>query len=636
MNGTEPACLRWWEADRDGREAHSEAWAALRKIQGAQGYRREADRFHMALFSDLRYVGVQGYGGRSGSYELADLIEGRLNENVIKPIVMTLHAEITDMVPVPRFVSEGGSSKMQREAAKRDKWMAGLFYLNKMERLVREMAFCGLVTGTGAIKFFEGAEFPEAESTFTPELWVDSHDAFYGTPRTLYQARMMDRNVLMARHPDHEEEIERAVASMPGQIDDHAWVYVDQSSDSNMIPVLESWHLPSGPGAGDGRHILAIEGATLVDEEWTEPHFPFVFWRAEARPVGFWGLGVPEDLFSQQLEVNRVLGARQSAMHYLSAPYVLVEKGSKVVKSHLVNLIGRVVEYLGTPPQVIAPSTIASDVFTHGDSVKASMYDQRGVSMLTARAEKPAGLNAAVAIREYADQKSKRLIEPIRSIRDAVLEAGERFVALSRQMAAADGGLRARCVVDDEMCDIEWDESVDENVFRLKITDSSALSRTLAGKLQDMSELRDLGVVTDPMEMREMLPIPDLETFRKRQLARVNLCRVIVEERILGDGKRVPVPGYWPLELAERVALDALLMEEAKVSPSEHLDKLREFLSDIQYRKTERDQAQQALAASQAAGAPAEQITPGGVGAASQQMPLPEGGGDGGGLAPAA
>jgi hypothetical protein len=596
-----------WYTGGSAEKQAEDLWQTAESVRGAQNYRREADRFHMSLFSDLRYVGISAYedtAGGVGPYDLADMLDGRLVENIIKPLIMTLQAEITENIPATRFVTTGSDHYLQQQADHRTQWVDGVKYASNFDKLVSEaLVLQGLTFGTGAIKFLEGDDYPLMEPAFTPELWVDPSEARYGTPRNLYQLKSYDREVARGLWPGHDREIDDAQDT---EMDHENWfLSASGPRNSNMITIAEGWHLPSATGANDGYHdVVTSEGSLLKKKErkWIHPWFPFVFWHGELRPRGFWGRGVPEDLAGQQIEVNKTLHARQLALH-LFTPGLLLERGSKIVKASLTNIIGRVLEYTGTKPDVFNPPVINAEVFKHSETIVQNMYDSWGVSMLSARAEKPAGLDSGRAIREYADQKSRRLIDAIRRVQYAVLESSNRIADMSREMAKErKDTLSMKTIVSESLQELSWDESIDKNVFEQQVMPVSGLSKSLSGRFADLQDLQSLQIVLGPDENLELLGLPDLKKFRERRLSRLSLCRTIVEERILKDGKNVAVPKHWPLDILQGVAMEALLEQEAKKKPSKYLDKLRQLLADIEFRKNELSQE---LAAKNAATVPA-------------------------------
>ena len=53
------------------------------------------------------------------------------------------------------------------------------------------------------------------------------------------------------------EELKTAIALAPIDNDDREYAY---DGGADQVLVTEAWHLPSGPDANDGRHVIAIEG----------------------------------------------------------------------------------------------------------------------------------------------------------------------------------------------------------------------------------------------------------------------------------------------------------------------------------------------------------------------------------------
>ena len=119
----------------------------------------------------------------------------------------------------------------------------------------------------------------------------------------MHQEKYVHKDVLKQMFPKFEMEIDRAsyVASGEGSY--------STSNIKDMIKVIESWHLKSGPNAKDGKHTICISDATLFEEEYYKDDFPFVFFRWNVRPVGFFGQGLAEQLSGLQLEINKTLGS---------------------------------------------------------------------------------------------------------------------------------------------------------------------------------------------------------------------------------------------------------------------------------------------------------------------------------------
>ena len=168
----------------------------------------------------------------------------------------------------------------------------------------------------------------------------------------------------------------------------------------DQIEVLEAWHLPSGEGATDGRHVICISNATLVDEQWDKGSFPFVFVRWTDPMLGFWGEGVACDIQGMQVEINKLLMKIQRAFHLMSVPRIYVENGSKIRKSFFNNEIGTIIPYTGQPPVQMTPPSLNREIFDHLERLYNRSFEIAGISQMAATSMKPAGLNSGAALRE--------------------------------------------------------------------------------------------------------------------------------------------------------------------------------------------------------------------------------------------
>src|SRR5262249_21243201 len=146
-------------------------------------------------------------------------------------------------------------------------------------------------------------------------------------------------------------------AAKGGNPDDGEWNF---SMTADQILVTEAWHLAERRG-GKGRHVVCIQGFTLLDEEWEGP-FPFAFMRWSEPVAGFFGVGLAEELIGIQNTINKLLLEIQRGQHLISGHW-LVESGSKVTASQINNDLASIVKYAGVMPQYNAPAIIAPEVY---------------------------------------------------------------------------------------------------------------------------------------------------------------------------------------------------------------------------------------------------------------------------------
>ena len=181
--------------------------------------------------------------------------------------------------------------------------------------------------------------------------------------------------------------------------------FVDRLSD--QIEVVEAWHLPSGPGASDGRHIIAIDQATLLDEPWESDKFPFCFVRWSPEPRGFYGVGLAEELLGIHLDVNTTIDKIERALELVATPQIWIEQGSRVKPTHMTDIPGAINTYSGTPPIYMAPPAVSPETYNYLNS-----QIQRGLQVARLSAQSmsgkiPSGLETGAAVREFHDIESE-------------------------------------------------------------------------------------------------------------------------------------------------------------------------------------------------------------------------------------
>jgi hypothetical protein len=543
-------------------------WSRFDHVLSLSRLRVELDRFHCSLYHDRAY---QGFGGNLSAAEaFLDGMAEKLNENVIFRVVQVLTAKLARQRPKPTVLTDGANWALQQRAKQYDKFIWATLHDQRVYELQRSSDLKMLLAGTGVI--YVGSEDGELVLEDVPpwELFVDPAESRYGKPRTLYRRSFIDRGQLVDQYPKHEREITEAGAASLSD----AFAATGRE-DADMVPVITGWRL--GSKEKPGKVGVAIEGQLLGElGEYKRDRFPFAVSRYAIAPEGFFGIGVVSQLVGLQVEHNRTLASRQHALRKLGAPHYAVERGSKIVKASISNRMEDVIEYTGQPPHVLTPGVINPETFQHGDRVKSAIFQNGGVSELAASAMKPAGLNSGKAIRAYADMQDDGLHDVMLRREQQILDVAELILDELEDLSEAGESVSATYVSSFGIEKIQFDDvKMDRDSMKLKVQPTSALSTSLAGKLEDLMDLRELGIVTDPQQMQELLQLPDLETNANRQNAMPDLIRHILEDEILGKGKSVVPEPTWNLDLCLKLSIETRLQAQLHNAPADRIELLR-------------------------------------------------------------
>ncbi len=560
----------WWTQTGDA--SASAVFAYLKKLDSEQSYVQAANFRNLRLYGNIEAGIMRGYSGYRTDDQSSTL--NRITLNIVQSMVDTVVSKITKNKPKPSFLTDGGDWSLQQKAKKLTQFIEGQFAATKF---YEKAAFCfkdACIEGTGAIKIYrEGVEI-KAERVFIDELKVDDKEAIYGEPRQLHQTKKIHRDVLCAMFPDHDAKIRQLGTAELSQYNSNS-----TNPQSDMLDVTESWKLRSSKESDDGHRQVACNGLQLEFEPWEHDYFPFVFFRYNKRPLGFWGQGIAEQLTGLQLEINKILRTIQVSMHLVSVPKIYVEASSNIVSAHLNNKIGGIVKYVGTAPIEGKLGSIPTELFAHLDRLYTRAYEIVGVSQLSANSQKPSGLDSGKALREYNDIESERFLEVGKGYEQAFLDATPIFIDLIKEIAEEEGEYKVKVKGKKFLETLDWKEvSLDEDMYLMQCFPTSALSTSPAGRLQDVQELLAAGFI-DKTDGMKLLDFPDLHQFYNFNNAGVEDIERAIELIIDKGDYETPEP-YQNLALGITKMQQAYLLYRSQSAPESKLELFRRWIED--------------------------------------------------------
>lgn len=573
----------WWTSRKD--ERHSNIFAYVSHLKKEQSYRTDDNIKNIRLYGNMDVLPTRAYSFLKN--QPSGATSNRVTMNVVQSMIDTVVSKITKNKPRPMFLTEGGDWSMQRKAKKLTQFVEGQFYSADFYQKSAVAFLHACIFGTSAMKIFRVGDKLHAENVFIDEIVVDDHEAIYGEPRQMHQIKYIHREILMQMFPGKKSFIE-----LIGKTTEEYLNYKQSyDTDADMIKVIESWHLPSGPDAKDGRHCITVENCTLVDEEYTRVKFPFIFFRWGLRPVGFFGQGISEQLQGIQVEINKILKTIQVSMHLVSIPKIFVEASSKIVTAHLNNKIGGIIKYTGAPPQPGQLGTIPPELFSHLDRLYQRCFEIVGVSQLAATSAKPAGLNSGKALRIYNDIETERFMSVAQRYEQAFLDAAKHFIDLAKEISDEGGNLKVKIKNGKFMDVIKWsDVDMDEDKYVMQLFPTSSLSQSPAGRLQEVQELLQAGFISKE-DGKKLLNFPDLEGFYNMENAGVEDIERQIELMIDKGEYQTPEP-YQNLTYGITKMQQAYLMFRAQNAPDERLDLFRRWIADADALLKEAKQAE--------------------------------------------
>ncbi len=570
---------KWWDCKEADMATH--VFGVVHKINEAKSYRTLNNVRFARLYQNMELIGLAA-GQFAKSIDNQSFLQNRVTYNVIKSCIDTAAAKLAKNKPRPFFLTDGGSWDMQRRGMRLTKYMEGLFDSigtgdgdnRTMYGLGRRGFVDAAVFGLGATKFFIENDNVKAERVLSNEIVVDDVEGRYEQPRQMHQEKLVHREILADTFPSkYRDKIMAAPSGVRGDS--------NGQSSADVVTVIESWHLPSIEGAKDGRKAISIENCTLDMDDWKKDYFPFAFQRWSPRLLGFEGAGLAEELIGIQLEINKMLRNIQISQHLMSVPQVWLEYASQTVTKHINNEKGGIKYYAGQPPIFMVPQAMSAEVYQHLETLYNKAFAITGISLLSAASAKPAGVDAAVAMRELQDIESERFQLVGLRYEDYYMDSTRICLDLLDDIAATGKNPAVRIKEGDKSAVVKWSEvKMPKDQYTLRPFPTALLPSTPVGKLQKVQEMMQAGF-WDKEESMELLDFPDIKSVVNLKTAQRRDLKRMIEDMIDGGEYQPPEP-FINLEMAKGLAQSYYLWGRSEGMPEARLELLRRFMEDVE------------------------------------------------------
>lgn len=569
----------WWKAE-DGALA-VELCGTAAYLKTNQTYRSRQIAANVRLYCGLS---VYSYAGSNVSQmnRTKTLPEDRPTFNLIQACTDTLVSRIGQDRPEPKFLTDGADYKQRHLAQRLNQFILGEFYQTKAYEKAIKMLRDGLITGTGALKVYEGDDGKVCvDRVMISNLYVDDNDSIDGEPQQLIQLCLMDRNKLLANNDKKAAKvIEGTPQSYPDNAPDSGRTTADQ------VMVVEGWKLPSGPdkeaaGYIAGRHTIATVNGTILDEEWHKPKFPFVFFNYSDPFLGFFGQGLATQLFGTQLTLNRILYTIAQAITLVGVPRVFIEQNAKVTKTAINNQLGVICTYSGTKPSYEVAPCNAPELYAERDKLIQYGFQQCGVSMMQASSQKPQGLNSGAALRSYDDISTDRMATVAKKYSNVFVDLAYLIADTAKDIAERDGKYQTVYPNKDGTKEIDLPAmKFLKDPFVIQCFTESSLPRDPAGRMSTVADHVQAGMLSIK-EGRRLMRYPDLEQNERLDNASEERIFKYLDE-IVETGKYNPPDPFMDLPLAIQLCVQYINLYLAANLEEKKANLLRKFFTQCQ------------------------------------------------------
>ena len=611
----------WWNATSRGKHPHDILAGLIATMRRRQSTLSENTRKCISVFQ---------WGGDSRLIrepEDPPLEEATNSYNHAQNVVETVHAKICKTRILPMPLTSGGGYLARHRAKQLGKALEGEFDENELDQIKEDVVMDALVTahGAGAVKVFARDGRARIEHVPVEDVMFDDAETRYRKPTCCYLTQPYDKFKLLEDYGSDDDEYpglygtpeERRHAILRSAtkatlIDGR----VSGGSDAEVHQVLvyEAWHKAScdvrseegerpdddGEEDGaestrkprhDGRHVIAIDGCTLVDEPWDGETFPIIFYTPRPRRRSIWGLSMMFDLVAPQREYERLTAKIQNAHQKLGLSGLIAPKQAKVNPREFESGVtgpGFVAEYEGqVPPTPFVTSPVAPDVYAYKDSIPRDMMQSEGISQLSAQSQVPAGLSQASgkALQVFEDFESERLLPYHRALERFTIQLSWVLIDVIRGIVATDEEYQVQYRGKHGTEKLMWrDVLMDRKDFVLKIFPVSQLSKQPAARFAQLTELLNAQAITVE-QFKRLYELPDLEAENEIDTADTDIIDRNLDI-IVTTGRYLSPEPFDNLDLLIQRAGKFYNLCRANEVPEARLQLLRNLIEDAKNLKT--------------------------------------------------
>lgn len=509
----------------------------------------------------------------------------RCKLNVAKIIIDAVHSRVTRQSISVKFLTELGDPSKAKGARQMERFVQHKEHAGGVEKLTSLGYLDCEIAGTGVVRSSPHAREDDIDTTRVRacDVFVDpAIAAICQDPPDMFQRMNLPRHLVAKLYPEHEVQIKKAgrISSEPTN--------KRKPEDKSVIEVIEGWKLPSWKDAGDGRRILFIDGAVLDEGPWEQNTFPLTFTRWKDDPtVGFWGMGLCEELVGPHFNINASLYHTHKAVEMMPKPVAFLPAGSSIEEGQIGNVAGLMVKFVDGQPRIELPMSVPSDIvnliqFEWGHALSIGRLAALGLPESTG-----GGFETGQALRDFNDIQSTELAPNFKEWQDFRVCVSESMISAGKTVAdrAKAEGRQYKIVMAKDrntIEEIDWDEislNPAEDSYVIQALPTSSLSQTFAGKKADVIDMMNVGLIDQPTALT-LLDFPDLDEF----FSQIRASKRVIEtdiESMLDDGVFIPFDPNEDLRLALKLYQSHISRAKTRKVPQERISLLEDAKGQI-------------------------------------------------------
>lgn len=612
----------YWEGEDDPEKRGPAAKAAFSTIEDEQAAYREKTFQHMQMYRNVQMMGYVAKGNSS----VFTYAKTPLSLNIVRNMVNAVHSRITRNRVKAQMQTKGAGWEEKELARDLEAYGTALALKEGLYKKSPYSFLDAAVTGNGIIKTYpsKSRNCVVFERPFAPNVVVDFGEGADATqtPAHIYEVKYVSKRTLGLRYKDDAKKVEAIRSLATASVEGDTFYAMQESDSTDRVRIVECYYFNPDDEYDGFLSIITDSGIELEGAKWTMGN-PYSVCRWSNGNLGWYGMGLAEELRGIQTELNRLVRKIQAAQSLLGNPYVFADRSSNIEKKQFTDIMGSIILYNGKRPDVVAPTTTNPEIYQHVDRLYQRGYEIAGISQLSAHGEKPAGVESGRAMLVYDDiADSDRFASVHREWSDMHVDAIQKGILAGKQLGAkykvpiygrsnykvmSFGDLKERGLEDDS--------------WVVHPMAASLLGDTPTGQVDNIDKMMEKGLINDPADLAEEMLSPDVQTFLALQSSPKRVIQMAVGEMLSGGDYVSPEPQD-NLALALETANKMYQHARTQKCPEARLAKVRDYMLMV---KSLLSRAAKTQAPTTGATVPQ---------APSQAPMLPPGGPPGGGMPP--
>jgi len=491
--------------------------------------------------------------------------------NVIQQCSDALGARVYKERPFIQVCPIAGDNKTRVKAKKLSRWLDACFFDLELWPIVEQCGEDARTWGSAFVKVDSDPLTKRLRVTrlIQDEIVINERECDAGGPMRLAIRIFANKDEQILAHGNNPE----AKAAIENAPKVEAGLYFGSDIDyTNVICLREAWSLPKGKIKG--RYVLAVGDTVIVDKEWTRSTFPIAKLTFKQVSTSWFGMGMPEMALGLQREVDRTMAAMWENKRRAAWPRILLAAGSNVNPGSLGDKSNGIVNYTGTEPKFIFPTSIGAD--------QATDLEQN-----IRRIKELFRMNDQATMGVPRRELSGVAIEKAEIVDDAAhlpqLQGLEDFVVCLGMLLIEEGETCKPSVKlpGRQVQEIKWNEvQIAKSSYSLRPFPVGRLSKDMATRQKQIDTWYAQGKISKGTSMR-LEQIPDVDGF----LDLVNASRDYVEailDKMVEEGDYEPPTGLEDLAAAHEVAQSRYLQEKLFQTPQDRLDMIMKYIVAVE------------------------------------------------------